>query len=129
VLILISCKNNSEIEKLSDLDIVQLVNLKLEKEGDRFIFNDLDSGYYYFVSNLCFACLDEELTKVEKFNSLNEKKISLVVFEDELVVRLSYFVKVTSVYKSNKKLTELNFVLDKKGLDEISLIQLGSLID
>lgn len=102
--ILISCKDNSEIEKLSDLDIVQLVNLELEKDGERLAFHEFDSGYYYFVSNLCFACLDEELAKIEKFNSLNDKKISLVVFDDELVVRLFDFIKATSVYTSNNRL-------------------------
>lgn len=128
VLILISCKNNSEIEKLSDLDIVKLIEMRLEKDGDIFAFNDLVPGYYYFISNSCAACLDEELAKFEKFNSKNDKKINLVIFDDDLVVRLSHFVKETSMYKSHDKLADSNFMLYKKDSNELSLIKIESLI-
>lgn len=128
MLILIGCNKDSTLQKLSDIDIVQLLNLRLEKDGVRFSFDDLDSGYYYFVSNLCSACLDEELSKIEKFNSLNDKKISLVLFDDELIKRLSNFIKITSLYKANNSLTDLNFVLYKKDPNEISLVKLETLI-
>ncbi|MFN3998247.1 hypothetical protein [Algoriphagus sp.] len=128
VLILVSCRNNSSIQRLSDIDISKLIDLRLEKNGQKFTFIDLNPGYYYFVSNVCLACLDEELAKIEKFNSLSDMDIRLVIFDDELIMRLSYFITNTVVYKSQSNLTNLNFVINKNDENEISLVKLEDII-
>jgi len=128
LLILISCKSDSAVEKLSDLDIVKLYNLSFEKDGVKLNFDSLEDGYYYFVSSYCSACLDEELAKIERFNYLNEKKINLVIIDNDEVVRLSKFLSNVSIYRSTQLLSEFSFVLEKRNPNEVVLITLHKIL-
>lgn len=121
-LISINCKSNSDVDSLSDIDIVKLLDLKFEKGGSLSDFDQLTYGYYYFISTNCSACLDLELSKIDKYNSLSDQKIHLVIFDDQIVSRLTQFLKYTSIYKVSESLSDFGFVIEKEMLMKSSLL-------
>lgn len=127
-LISISCKSNSDVDSLSEIDIVRLFDLKFEKDGSLSDFDHLTYGYYYFISSNCSACLDLELSRIDKYNSLNHQKIHLVIFDDQLVSRLTQFLKYTSIFKVSESLSDFGFVIEKRNANEVILVKLESLI-
>jgi hypothetical protein len=127
-LISINCESNSDVDSLSDIDIVKLLDLKFEKGGNLSDFDQLTYGYYYFISTNCSACLDLELSKIDKYNSLSDQKIHLVIFDDQIVSRLTQFLKYTSIFKVSESLSDFGFVIEKRNANEVILVKLESLI-
>ena len=112
ILILVACRTDT-IDELSDLDISQILELNLELEGRNISFVDLESGYYYFVSNNCSACLDEDLAKVEGFNLSSSSKIYVITSNNETIGRVSHYLNNTKIYKAHTELSQWNFMLEK----------------
>ena len=128
LLILVSCKKDSNVEKISDINVVQLLEMNFENHDEKVDFDGLGNGYYYFISSQCAACLDLELSKIDNFNYLNEKKISIVVYDDDLNNRLSYFLKYTPIYTTTKAVAESSFMIKKSKSNEISIVKLESIL-
>jgi hypothetical protein len=122
-----ACRTET-VEELSDLDIPQMLELNLEFEGISQSFMDLESGYYYFVSTGCSACLDEDLAKVEDFNLSNPNKISVILKSKETIARVSLFLNNTKIYKAQTELSHSSFMLMKLD-NEIYLVELNKVTD
>jgi hypothetical protein len=103
--------------------------LTFENNGNQLEFENLDLGYFYFVSRHCSACLDDELSKIESYNSLNDKKISLVILDEAVFSRLSKFLRNTSMYKISSPLSDFNFVLEKRDPNEVILVNLETILN
>ncbi|MGY6559403.1 MAG: hypothetical protein ACXIT9_08980 [Nitritalea sp.] len=113
---------------MSDIDIPQLINLKMEINGNRIVFNNLDPGYYYLVSTTCEFCLDSELSKIEEYNKNNEKKIHLIISDETTINRITQFMDVTKVYRSSHDLSDFSFMIDKRNSKEFALIGFDDII-
>lgn len=129
ILILACCKEKTSLDSLSQLNYVELINLKVEKDGNTFLFTDLQNGYYYFLTSRCEVCVDSDLSKIESYNRTSTKKIHVVLHDDLLFQRVMSFLNDTKLFKAQKSLSEFNYMLELKDNSVIYMTRLEDLVN
>jgi hypothetical protein len=119
MLILTSCQSDN-VKKLSDLDLDQLVELRVIIHDSTLSFKDLNSGFYFFVAKSCSACVDHDLAKIDTYNQNNDPKVYVIVNDPLAKNRIGHFLKYSNVFIKETKVSDNN-VLVKKTNNVISI--------
>ena len=109
------CSKTEKQLELRDLDQSRLLSLRMYQDGNRFLFKEFSSCYFYFVAGGCSACLDEELAKINTHNqsaSMSDQ-IHIVSDKEDVLNRIGHFVDKTQLYKIRLGFAESNFMIQK----------------
>lgn len=126
ILVFNSCVNK-EKDVYDSFDYIAFSKATVKNDSLDKLLVKYPSGKYYYLSESCNSCLDLELARIEGLNSMGHE-IIVISSNEELVQRISEFLKLTKALEIDRELNE-GSILIVKNENAMKLISLEKFFD